>query len=432
MNDRNWTLLLEAIQERKVVLIVGDNLFHMASSQETNVKDYLLNSLNDKFAQNQIRAENLTELNEYIIDYNYLNRRKGDITNIYYEINQILKSSDITCHPSLKQLVKSGYFPLILSTSIIPGVGNILGIDSSYVYSYRKTECSDINVEMLDPSFPTLYHLFGKASALAKSYMVTEDDLLDYMHYWHDSKTRPTNISNYLAGKYILVLGCDYPNWLFRFFWHSIKNFDISSSATEYTGIVSVESENDDKDLRNFLYRIQTDVCQDASSFLGELVLKLNELDHVDEKENDSDVHQDDIDFFISYASEDLNIADNIAQVFKEYGAENVWFDKKRLRAGNDYDRVIKKSIMKAKRFVPILSQNTLVAEGRYFRKEWCLAEDARMINYPKEYIVPIIIDDCDVYSDAFPETFAKAHCIHVSSPEFKLSIKELIRSIRR
>lgn len=430
MKDRNWNLLLDAIKERKVVLIVGDNLFHMVGSQEINVKDYLLNSLNDKFAQSQIRAENLTELNEYIIDYNYQNRRKGDVTNIYYEINQILKSSDVTCRPSLKQLIKSGYFPLILSTSIIPDIGDILGIDSSSVYYYRKSEYSDINVEMLDPSSPTLYHLFGKANTLAKSYMVTEDDLLDYMHYWHDSKTRPADISNYLAGKYILVLGCDYPNWLFRFFWHSIKNFDISSSIEEYTGVVSVDSKNDDMDLRNFLYRIQAEVCQDASFFLDELVLKINELNHVDKK--DSDVHQGDIDFFISYASEDLKIADNIAKVFKEYGAEKVWFDKERLKAGNDYDRVIQKSIMKAKRFVPILSQNTLVAEGRYFRKEWCIAEDARKINYPREYIVPIIIDDCDVYSDAFPETFAKAHCIHISSPEFKLSIKELIRSIRR
>lgn len=431
MNDRNWTLLIDAIQERKVVLIIGDNLFHLKNQAETKINDYVLSRLNEKFSQGQDKASTFTEVNENIIDYNYQNRRSGNITNIYYEINQILKSVDYECVPSLKELSRSGFFPLILSTSFFPNIPDILEVQQPCVYVYKKSARSDINLSLLNPENPSLYFLFGKSSTLAKSYMVTEDDLLDYMHCWHDSDTRPSNISEFLAGKYLLVLGCDYPNWLFRFFWHSIKNFDISS-IEEQAGIVSIEASNDDKDLRTFLSRIQANVCYNASGFMEELSVRLKGLHKETYTHSESVLQANDVDFFISYASEDIEGAEFIAQTFIDCGSDKVWFDKERLKAGNDYERIIKASIMKAKRFIPVLSKNTLKPGSRFFRKEWCIAEEARQNNYPREYIVPIILDDCDVYSDGFPETFSKAHCIHVSALDFKLKIKELIRAIRR
>lgn len=430
MNDRNWTLLIDAILQKKVVLILGDNLFYIKDNPSLKIGDYILDCLNQKFSTETTLADTFTKIDENIQDYNYIRRRSGSETNIYYEINQILKETDYTCDRKLVNLVQSGYFPLILSTSFAPSIPNILGIEQSLVNIYCKTSRSDINISSLSSKTPSLYYLFGRSSTLAKTYMVTEDDLLDYMHYWHDSTTRPSEISEYLSGKYLLVLGCDYPNWLFRFFWHSMKNF--STVPEDHIGIVSVESKNDDNDLRSFLARIQANVYNDASEFIAELDDRLNQVNKECNEDKINDTVMNDIDFFISYANEDVNEADYIVQTFKECGSEKIWFDKNRLKVGNDYDRIIKESIMRAKRFVPILSKQTLHAECRYFRKEWFIAEEAKMMNYPNEYITPIIIDDCDVYSRNFPEMFSKVHCISSSSSDFKSMIKDLVRDIRK
>jgi len=432
MKEQNWTLLMDAIMERKVVLIIGDNLFHMEDNPELKVHEYILKKLNDKFASGQEYAPNFTEANEFIIEHNLRNRRSGDTTNIYYEIRQILKTVKVSCPPALKKLVESKFFPLILTTSFIPDLSNILGIRSTSVDSYRKNPKITLDTAALTPAYPSLFHLFGQASTMAKSYMVTEDDLLDYIHCWHDSETRPAKITNYLAGKYLLILGCDYPNWLFRFFWHSIKEFKNSASNEEQSGIVSLESSNDEKDLRNFLYRIQANVCLDATEFLDELLERLNIIQH-DETNHNSTAISKDIDFFISYASEDINEASFIAQTFLDCGVdqEKLWFDKQQLKVGNDYAAIIEQSIYKAKRFVAVLSKNTLTRDARWFKREWTFAEERNKDYFNEGYITPIIVDDSDI-NNGFPALFRNVHCINSSDPDFKQIIKDLVRDIRR
>lgn len=423
---------MDAILERKVVLIIGDNLFHMEDNPELKVHEYILKEINDKFAHGQEYAPNFTEANEFIIEHNLRNRRSGDTTNIYYEIRQILKTAKVACPPSLKKLVERKYFPLILTTSFIPDLGSILGVRSTSIDSYRRNPKISLDTAALTPAYPSLFHLFGQASTMAKSYMVTEDDLLDYIHCWHDSETRPSKITSYLAGKYLLILGCDYPNWLFRFFWHSIKDFKSSALNEEQSGIVSLESSNDEKDLRNFLYRIQANVCLDATEFLDELLERLSVIQHK-EIAYDSISTSKDLEFFISYASEDINEASFIAQTFLDCGVdpEKLWFDRQQLKVGNDYAAIIEQSINKAKRFVAVLSKNTLTKDARWFKREWSFAEERNKDYFNEGYITPIIVDDSDI-NNGFPVLFRNVHCINSSDPNFKLMIKDLVREIRR
>ena len=42
--------------------------------------------------------------------------------------------------------------------------------------------------------------------------MVTDDDFLEYLHAWHNVETRPQALTKYLNDKFLLLLGCDYPN----------------------------------------------------------------------------------------------------------------------------------------------------------------------------------------------------------------------------
>ena len=159
---------------------------------------------------------------------------------------------------------------------------------------------------------------------------------------------------------------------------------------------------------------------------------RLSVIQH-EETDHGSITPSKEIDFFISYASEDINEANFIAQTFLDCGVdqENLWFDKQQLKVGNDYAAIIEQSIYKAKRFVAVLSKNTLTRDARWFKREWTFAEERNKDYFNEGYITPVIVDDSDI-NNGFPALFRNVHCINSSDPDFKLMIKDLVREIRR
>ena len=137
------------------------------------------------------------------------------------------------------------------------------------------------------------------------------------------------------------------------------------------------------------------------------------------------------MDVFISYASEDYETASLIADLFKAKGA-SIWFDNNDLQAGDNYEGLIKTNIQRAKRFVPIISRNTLRNERRFFRKEWSIAIDENDYRLNMDYILPVRIDDCDLTSDLIPELFRDRHFMNYNSPSFEDDVKSIVRTIRR
>ena len=61
---------------------------------------------------------------------------------------------------------------------------------------------------------------------------------------------------------------------------------------------------------------------------------------------------------FLSYASEDADAAQRIADALKAAGIE-IWFDKSELRGGEAWDRKIREQIRTCALFIPVMSANT-------------------------------------------------------------------------
>lgn len=435
LGERDWTLLIDAIRAGRVVPILGEKVFYIKDGENrAPVKEYLLTELSGKFCPDGRIAEDLAEIEDGIDDYNYLNRKKCSPTNIYIEINQALKNAEICCDDGVFNMVKTCMFPLILTTAYLPCIDRLLGIESDMVSIYKKSSSPDIDLYSLDGNSPYLFYLFGKSSNLARTFMATEDDFLDYLHSWHNIETRPKILSRYLSDKYLLVLGSEYPDWLFRFFWHSIKNFNIVPSRIEETqGLVTLDSSAEDPHLKRFISHVQAQAYHDTGKFVAELGCKLEEYskDFNPADEAAGEGPSDDIDVFISYAKEDTKAAESIAELFREKGA-TVWFDKRELEGGDEYDRRIAKGISHCKRFVPVLSRTTLKGERRYFRKEWSLALNELPYRLHMDYIIPIQIDpDLDIDSELLPEEFKARHFENFNAPDFEEKVKLHVRKLR-
>jgi TolB-like protein len=109
---------------------------------------------------------------------------------------------------------------------------------------------------------------------------------------------------------------------------------------------------------------------------------------------------------FLSYASEDLEAAQRIAEALRAAGIE-VWFDKSALRGGDEWDASIRRQIKACALFMPIISANSHARAEGYFRFEWKLAIDRsyRMAT-GQAFLLPIVIDHTPNSDERIPDRF--------------------------
>lgn len=428
---------MTAVDEKRVVPIIGENLIQVVTEEgRMNIREYVLAKLAPKLGVSEF--QNFSQVEDVIRNNNTRTRNAGDVTDIYYEIYEVLKCAEISVPDFVVKMFSNCDFPLILTTSYANGLDKALQLPSSKICVYNKNMSSDVSKADILSNTSVLYYLFGKLGITKRSFKVTEDDLLDYLHCWHNNDTRPLNLSEFLSDKFLLVLGCNYPNWLFRFFWHSIRNFTIVPSTPEMQGVVTVAA-NKDEDLMTFLSRVQTSVYRNAEDFITEFITRYSSRHSTDHTSSgyaiptiDQGAATSTFDIFISYAEEDFDKAHQVAEHFNRLGA-SVWFDKDRLTIGENYETTIKDMITNCKRFVPILSKTTLIQGRRFFKREWSWAKEESEYRLSEPYISPIVIDDINPFiENAIPSKFTKeSHIIRYDDPEFENQVKKLIRSFR-
>jgi len=136
---------------------------------------------------------------------------------------------------------------------------------------------------------------------------------------------------------------------------------------------------------------------------------------------------------FLSYASEDVEAAQRIADSLKTAGIE-VWFDQTELRGGDLWDRQIHEKIHDCRLFIPVISTNTEARDEGYFRREWTLAvARTRDLAEKRPFLVPIVIDSTPEKGASVPEKFHQVQWTRLrggeTTPDFVSRIATLIGS---
>jgi TolB-like protein/Flp pilus assembly protein TadD len=134
---------------------------------------------------------------------------------------------------------------------------------------------------------------------------------------------------------------------------------------------------------------------------------------------------------FLSYASQDAEAAQKIAEALRAGGIE-VFLDQSELRGGDAWDRKIRHEIHDCVLFIPIVSQHTQERLEGYFRHEWNLAiERAHHMAESKASLVPVVIDGTPDHDRSVPEKFRELHWTRLPAgetpPEFVTRIKKLL-----
>jgi TolB-like protein len=133
---------------------------------------------------------------------------------------------------------------------------------------------------------------------------------------------------------------------------------------------------------------------------------------------------------FLSYASQDGEVAQRICEALRAAGIE-VWFDKSELRGGDAWDQSIRRQIKNCALFIPVLSRHTHDRAEGYFRLEWKLAVDrSHLIMANKAFLVPVVIDDTGDDEENVPDKFREVQWTRLPGGETPRAFVERVRRL--
>ena len=410
--EHHWDMLLDYVGQGRVVPVLGPELLVAKdNSKEVPFYQYVTKRLAHYLEMPEIEGETLDDfLTRFLTGNNTMKMARTCM-------NKVLKELEDTEQPALMKLASVNAFRLFLTTTsdslLAKAMATIDGDPEVYFFSTNFLRRRDLPDKNLLGKQRYVYHLYGKAAPCFE-YAISEDERLTFSCEWMDSRFKPKNLLSYLANKYLLILGCGYENWQARFFLFGIKGPGLFSNFEDASSLLADSHTKSDLQLDRFLSRCKGNIYYEggAIDFVDELSKRLNITSVYTPLENETDSYEDGS-IFISYASEDREVALQIKTQLESYSLP-VWMDKFELESGDPYEAKIANNIKKSSLFLPILSETTAnTIEPRYFRKEWNIAAEAALMSSPKiPFIHPIAIDNVKP-CDNIPDYINKLHWIH-------------------
>jgi hypothetical protein len=245
-----------------------------------------------------------------------------------------------------------------------------------------------------------------------------------------------------LSRRSLLFLGTRFSGWLMSFLMRMSKRQRLSSD--DKTDYVADQVVRDDKGLVLFLERFSsaTEIYPDggAVAFVDELHRRWTAAhphDSAAAAAAPAATRHDDVEagaVFLSYASGDAMAVEKLKNALEEAGVD-VFFDRDQLKPGDDWEGRLRRNIHLCSLFVPVISQQTLTPDRRFFRVEWNLAlEEAQMASFSSDeaFLLPVVIDDTPIDHQALPARFRAIQCRSLPGGEPTREFVDYVKDLYR
>jgi hypothetical protein len=409
MNEQSWRRLLGQIRDGFVVPIVGCRLMvdvDGKSSLQAKVAQELLSVYGQEPGNQQLPP--FRELNEAVT---YL-RRGGAVKlqDLYADVDDAIRkvtaSDDFVTPVPIRLLSEITDFRLfvtltpddLLSRSLRSrcAVNEIIHAPKLPT-SERKDLPPDWNTR---PSEVQLLYLLGR-SRPAPMFAIHDEDVLEYSHNVIARGSQvPTAFLGELQQRNLLLIGCNFPDWLSRFFLRATRQTRLLSEAEERREWL-IEPLTPEESLTCFLlsYSRGTEILSDVAP--RDFVVELHQRWMTEHGAGEPLTAAPDAKpptqamFFISYSRKtDLPRAEALYQALLELGLSDseVWFDRQTIEPGHDFGQRILDGIRGCRYFVPLLSHKVNDREEGFVFDEWQEA-NAREKGMNREFVFPVIVD---------------------------------------
>jgi len=444
-----WDDLLNYIEERRVIPIIGPDLLRVQTDRGLRpLYEYLAEKLAAKLSVDPGVLPQPLTLNDVVCAY--LGQR-GRREEAYTRLRSIMREVEFEPPLALRQLAQITDFDLFITTTFDPLLEKAVNLEryggqpSAEVLSYAPNRVADLPAERSQLQRAVVYHLLGRLSA-SPTYVVSDEDMLEFICALQSEHLTPEKLFHELEHNHLLLIGSDFSNWLARLFLRMAKRKRLSDPR-DVGEVLADDHTMKDERLVAFLQQVsvRTRVYGGAEAFVADLHARWMKRQRgsasasgaaaVPQRFLPPSREMPEHAIFISYAREDLPAVQQMKAAMDAAGL-TTWFDLDRLEGGDDYDRKIRANIGRCSFFVPVISASTQRRHEAYFRREWNYAVD-RSLNIAEGgvFILPVCIDDTPEAEALVPDKFRALHITRMPggepTPEFLRRLKDLFSGRR-
>lgn len=426
MEDKDWDRLLTQVRARKVVPVVGSRLLVDADGRSTvypRVAQRLLQAHGVETGERPLPE--FRELNEAITRLKDVIDDGDDFDDLYREIHdELARDTGEPLPPPLLQLAEITDFPLVVTLT----PDDLL--ERAFAQQNRR-----VNVVMHSPRLATkeptdleegwnpagqavnLLYLFGKANPLPLMYAIHDEDVLEYAHnIIADGGNVPSRFLDALRARNLLLIGCNFPDWLSRFFLRATRSGPLAEPRRgDKTWLVD-----------------RLDREDPFVGFLDKYTAKAAVLSHVDPVRFVGELHErwkaaggtaamaprtaapprsaERPMFFISYSRGDSASANALRETLAarlQLAESEIWFDKDEIKVGEPFPERILRAIRSCRYFLPLISRDATERERAYVFREW--HEATHLLPEVKPpFLLPLVVDT-EYRVDAYNQTSVNA-----------------------
>ena len=408
--QRTWDELLARIEDRQVVPIVGPDLVMVErAGVPLSLERYVALELAAQLELDGVVGAE-PSLNDVMCAYFERIPAGETRTTPYTLVPEILRQAKFAPPLPLQQLAEITDFTLFVTTTFDTLLADALNQvrfggergTSAVVYRYNKREDLTTTVaELRERGQPTVVHLLGQVSS-SPTYVLTEEDLLEFLYALQSAEYRPKNLLAELAEHHLLVIGEHFSDWLARLFLRTTKGRKLSQYQ-DFTEVLADSRTSREAGLVTFLSHFSTHTRifpgGGAVDFVAELHRRWRERHPASAAPVKApfvpparEIPKQAV--FLSYAREDIEAVKRLKSALERAGLP-VWFDMEQIKGGQDWERRIAENVRSCALFIPVMSQHTAAqTRDAYFRVEWNGAiERTQRMKAGEVFITPIVVD---------------------------------------
>ena len=443
LDDDAWDDLLNFIEERRVIPIIGPELLTVDTDTGPRLLyDWLAEKLAAKLGVDTANLPAPCTLNDVVC---WFLSSRGRREEAYTRLRSILREAHFATPPALTQLAQITDFDLFVSTTFDPLLEQAInaerfgGAQSTDVIAYAPNRVADLPSERERLDRPVVYHLLGRLSA-SPTYVICDEDMLEFICGLQSEHLTPEKLFHELEHSHLLLIGGNFTNWLARLFLRMAKRRRLSDPR-DVGEVLADNHSGADARLMAFLQQVsvRTRIYSGAVEFVAELhrrwtarnagaqVIALNAPQRFLPPEREMPEHA----VFISYARDDLAAVRRLKAGLDAAGVAS-WFDMEQLEGGDDFDRKIRRNIARCGFFIPVISAATQRRHEGFFRREWSYANDrVRSMADAAVFVLPVCIDGTDAGAALVPDTFKSLHFARLSGGEVTPDFAQRLRALQ-
>jgi hypothetical protein len=280
--------------------------------------------------------------------------------------------------------------------------------------------------------YPLVYHLFGYYEDAA-SLVLTEADLTDFLERVQKGDPPiPDEVRFILRDRLasFLFLGAGFQNWYWRMLVKVLGVYDHRDRAIAFEDLQFFELP-ESKDPKEFFEDRRIEFrrlrWEPFAEQLLQTYLKSLPPPQTEPASTPASLDVRAPEAFLSYASEDLETAEQLARQLEARGVK-VWQDKQNLRAGQRWSQVLPSVIQKQVDYVIVvqtLSMTTAIVGAFHREIEAARERDDLMAEYEGQrlrFLVPVTVGPCQTLS-----SLKDMHAINIRTPD---DVDSLVQSI--